>query len=164
MDFFSSPFILKAISKCKGIQREGWCICCFGKLTKSPFTFLKSLDSTDVKEFVSTVWASPKKLKAGLKYVDGEPRCMYCSTSLKNISSSFSTKLKNDKCRWKCYRKQFRDAELEQESVLVFQRAQSFSAVLLNIVLSHGIKGLLPSTNPSMKDTHQGHSLFSFLI
>lgn len=42
----------------------------------------------------------------------------------------------------------------EQASVLVSQRAQSFPAVLLNIVLSHGIKGFLPSTNPSMKDNH----------
>lgn len=78
---------------------------------QSPFSFLKSLDSTDAKDDMSTIWASPKKLNVGLKHVDGEPRSMYCSTSLKNIYSSFSVELKNDKCRWKCYRKQFRDAE-----------------------------------------------------
>lgn len=52
--------------------------------------------------------------------------------------------MNNDKCRWKCYRKQFRDAErLKKKKILIFQRAESFSAVSLNTVLSHGIKGFL---------------------
>lgn len=61
----------------ESIQGEEWFICCFGKPTKSPFTFLKSLDSTDVKEVVSIAWASPKMLKINLKHGDGGPRYVW---------------------------------------------------------------------------------------
>lgn len=62
---------------------------------KPPYTFLLSLNSTDVKEVVSTVQASPEKLKVDLNHVDGEPRCMKCFSSLKYISFQLNWKVIN---------------------------------------------------------------------
>lgn len=61
---------------------------------KPPYTFLRSLDSTDVREVVTTVWPSPEKLKVGLNMLMVSPDVCSASVHLKYISS-FQWRIRN---------------------------------------------------------------------